>query len=120
MAATKQDRSGVFDAELRPSRVQRAAAVSGGFQLSPKGITFTSEQSLPEWTEVGVEMRLPGTGAHKGQQIDCRGVVVKCARRPQGKGFEMALLFLDLPARVQARLSTNPVPFSPGRISISR
>ena len=120
MAATKQDRSGIFDAELHTVRPRRPAVVVGGFQLSSKGITFTSEQALPEWTEGGVEMRLPGTGVRKDQQIDCRGVVVKCARRQHGKGFEMALLFLDLPARARAQLTTNPLPFSPGSVSISR
>ena len=118
MGATKQDRSGIFDAELGPPRV--TAVSDGGFHLSPKGITFVSNRYLPEWTEVGVEMRLPPTGARKDQQIDCRGVVVKCARREQGRGFEVALLFLDLPQRAQAQLIASPALSNPCRISISR
>lgn len=121
MGVTKRDRSGVFDAELRTRRARKAAAVlDEGFHLSPKGITFISDQYLPEWTEVGVEMRLPHLGTRKNQQIDCRGVVVQCARREQGKGFEVALVFLDLPAQAQADLVASPAAFNPFSISIAR
>lgn len=122
MGATKRDHSGVFDAELKNKRPQRAAVLDKVFSLGPKGLTFVTDTYLPEWTEVGVEMRLPQTGEHreKNLEIDCRGVVVQCARREQGKGFEVALLFLDLPKRAQARLSSVPPSVNPYSISISR
>lgn len=120
MAAAKRDVSGVFDAELKGSTQRKAAALDAGFHLSHKGITFVSETSVPEWTEVGVEMRVPVKGVRKDQSINCRGVVVQCARRQQGKGFAVALLFLDLPKRDQALLDLPPVSLKPACISIAR
>jgi hypothetical protein len=68
-------------------------------------------------------MRLPNKAARRDQQIMCRGVVVQCTRREQGNGFEVSLLFLDLPKRAQSQLSVIPPsvsPVSPVSISISR
>ena len=120
MAATKRDISGAFDSELKSRRARPAAVLDNVFHLSHKGITFVTDTFLPEWTEVGVEMRMPGTGARRDQPISCRGVVVQCARREQGKGFEVALVFVDLSKRAQAQLSPAPARLSPLSISISR
>lgn len=120
MAATKRDISGAFDAELKDRRPRQAAVLDNVFHLSHKGITFVTDTFMPEWTEVGVEMRVPNLGARRDQSISCRGVVVQCARREQGKGFDVALVFLDLPKRAQAQLSLTPLSPSPLSISISR
>jgi len=120
MAAAKRDVSGVFDAELNGSVKRKAAALDPGFHLSHNGITFISETCLPAWTEVGVKMRVPVKGVRKDQSINCRGVVVQCERRQQGKGFAVALLFLDLPKRDQVLLDAPPVSLSPSCISIAR
>jgi hypothetical protein len=99
MGATRRDVSGVFKAELDGSR--KAAVLDKVFDLSPKGMTFVTDTFMPEWMEVGVEMRLPNLGARRDQHTDigCRGVVVQCARREQGKGFKVVLMFppLSLP-----------------------
>ena len=116
MAATRRDLSGVFDAELKGRRTRQAAVLDDVFQLSHKGITFVTDTYMPEWTEVGVEMQMP----RKGQTINCRGVVVQCARREQGKGFEVAVIFLDLPKRAQSQLSIPPTTMNPLSISITR
>src|SRR5271169_1330358 len=122
MGATKRDFSGVFDAELKGKGSRKAAVLDKAFNLSPKGMTFVTDTFMPEWMEVGVEMRLPNGGTRRDQHtdIDCRGVVVRCARREQGKGFEVVLMFLDLPKRAQAQLSTAPSAVAPFSISISR
>jgi hypothetical protein len=123
MGVTKRDVSGIFDAELKSKRSHKAAVLDKVFDLSPKGITFLTDTFMPEWTEVGVEMRLPRQAARGDQRIDidCRGVVVQCARREQGKGFKVVLLFLDLPKRAQAQLAVNPsAVVAPLSISISR
>jgi hypothetical protein len=122
MGATKRDISGVFDAELNGKRSRKAGALDKVFDLSPKGVTFLTDTFMPEWMEVGVEMRLPQSGARRDQRLDigCRGVVVQCARRGQGKGFKVVLMFLDLPKRAQAQLSTAPSAVAPSSISISR
>ena len=122
MGVTKRDFSGVFDAELKGKRSRKAAVLDKAFNLSPKGMTFVTDTFMPEWMEVGVEMRLPQSGARRDQRLDigCRGVVVQCARRGQGKGFEVVLMFLDLSKRAQARLSAAPSAVAPHSISISR
>jgi hypothetical protein len=122
MGVTKRDISGIFDAELKSKRPRKAAVLDKVFDLTPKGITFLTDTFINEWTEVGVEMRLPAMYARKDQQIDidCRGVVVQCAKREQGKGFKVVLLFLDLPKRAQAQLAVPPSAVAPLSISISR
>lgn len=120
MGATKRDVSGVFDAEIKKTRRQKAAVLDQVSHLSSKGITFVTDVFLAEWTEVGVEMRLPASGARKDQLIDCRGVVVQCERREAGKGFEVSLLFLDLPKRALAHLAGAPTLSSALSISVSR
>ena len=120
MAATKRDISGAFDADLKGRHMRQAAILDNVFHLSHKGITFVTDTFMPEWTEVGVEMRMPSQGARRDQPISCRGVVVQCARCEQGKGFEVALVFLDLTKRAQAQLCLTPPPLSPLSISISR
>ena len=122
MGATRRDISGVFDAELKGKRSRKAGVLDKVFDLSPKGITFLTDTFMPEWMEVGVEMRLPPTGARRDQRMDigCRGVVVQCTSRGQGKGFEVVLMFLDLPKRAQAQLSVAPSAVAPFSISISR
>jgi hypothetical protein len=120
MGATRRDDSGVFDAELKSKRARQAARLDSAFHLDQKGITFTTDTFLPEWTEVGVEMRLPNKGARREQSITCRGVVVQCMPRGPGKGFEVALLFLDLPKRAQTQLSIPSSQCAPFSISISR
>jgi hypothetical protein len=120
MAATKRDVSGAFDAELKGRRTRQAAVLDNVFHLSHKGITFLTDTYMPEWMEVGVEMRMPTEGVRKEQPISCRGVVVQCARREQGKGFEVAVMFLDLPKRAQVQLGVPLPGSSPLNISISR
>jgi hypothetical protein len=120
MAATKRDISGAFDAELKSRRACPAAVLDNVYSLSHKGITFVTDTFLPEWMEVGVEMRLPNPDTRRDSLINCRGVVVQCSRREQGKGFEIALVFLDLPKRAQAQLCLPPPDRSLLSISISR
>ena len=122
MGATRRDVSGVFDAELKGSRKRRAAVLDDDFHLTHKGMTFVTGKYLPKWMEVGVEMRLPNRGARRDlyTDIDCRGVVVQCAKRAQGKGFEVVLMFLDLAKRAQAQLIAAPSAVAPLSISISR
>ena len=89
MGATRRDISGVFDAELNRKRSRKAGVLDKVFDLSPKGITFLTDTFMPEWMEVGVEMRLPQSGARRDQRLDigCRGVVVQCTRRAPGQGL---------------------------------
>ncbi len=119
MAAAKRDVSGTFDAELKRSarRKCNTAALDSVSCLSRQGVTFVSETCMPEWTEVSVEMRMPVKGARKDQSINCHGVVVQCERRQNGKGFVVALMFLDAPKHYQTMLEVLPVALSHSRMS---
>ena len=119
MGATQKDRSGIFDAACKGKPARKAAVLDQQFHLGPRGITFVTDTYLPEWTEVGVEMKLPHRGAGPQRQIDCHGVVVQCMRRERGGGFEIALLFLDLPKGAYAHLPAADSA-TPTSISISR
>jgi hypothetical protein len=104
----------VFDAELKANAPQRAGRSRQGFQSDPKGITFVTDTFMPEWMEVGVEMRLPQSGARRDQRgyhVPRRGRTMRATR--QGKGFEVVLMFLDLPKRAQAQLSVAPSAVAP-------
>ncbi len=120
MGATKRDGAGVLTAELPQRLPRRTAVLDQVFHLGPKGITFATNKYVPEWTEVGVEMRLPSNGDRKDQQIDCRGVIVQCARRDAGTGFQVSLLFLDLPRKAHSHLTNSSASSRPLSISISR
>ncbi|MCX7886709.1 MAG: hypothetical protein N3B01_05555 [Verrucomicrobiae bacterium] len=74
-----------------------AAVLDSAYYLDQKGITFISDRPIPEWTEVGVELRIP-------QRISCRAVVVECVRCNVERGYKITLLFLNLPKRARSHL----------------
>jgi len=106
--------SGVFDAELRGKHPHKPAVLDSTFHLSHKGITFLSARAVPEWTEVGVELRIP-------QKITCRAVVVECTRCAAESGYRISMLFLDLPKRAKSQLDLPlAIGANSASISISR
>lgn len=116
--AARRDLSGIFERELQSNGSSRRAAVLDSvFHLTDKGMTFVTDTRLPEWTEVRIEMRLPGTRHYP--PISCRGVVVQCTARIAARGYEVTLLFLGMNKRDQAQLSIIPAFLSPASISIS-
>ncbi|NQU12401.1 PilZ domain-containing protein [bacterium] len=98
-----------------PQTVSRDPAL----QISAKGMTFISDTFLPEWTEVDVELQLPGA-ARRAPPIGCHGVIVQCTPRLEGYGFEVALVFLDLPAAARDQLRAAPPASNPPIVSIAR
>jgi hypothetical protein len=120
MAATKRDVSGVFGPELRGASRQ-AAVLDQTFRLNHHGLTFATDARLPEWTEVSVKVQLPQPGPRRSPFITCRAVVVECTHRQQGGGYNVSLLFLDLPKSAQAQLDLlPPAMHSPLSVSIAR
>jgi hypothetical protein len=120
MGVTKKDISGVFNTKLTAARSDGAVTLDQVSHLSSKGITFQTTKALPEWTELDVKMRLPQAGSRPSRPVDCHGVVVQCARRSSGPGFNVSLLFLDFPKRAATRLASAPVAALPTHISIAR
>jgi hypothetical protein len=105
MGVTKRDLSGIFNDAL---------------QVNRRGMMFVSDQFVPEWTEMNVQMQVPAAGAKKQRDIHCRAAVVQCEKRSRGKGYQVALLFLDLPKRDEETLELMRPGIKGSRISISR
>lgn len=120
MAVTKRDASGTFDAALAGKPSKQAAVASAPLQLNHNGITFVSARPVPEWTELDVQMRLPQNHLHKASSVTCHGVVVQCTKRPFAAGYEVSLLFLDLPEHAHPQLDLRAPQPAAASIWISR
>ena len=120
MAVTKRDASGTFDADLTGKLSKQAAVASAPLQLNHNGITFVSARAFPEWTELDVQIRLPQKGSSKASSVTCRSVVVQCTKRPLATGYEISLLFLDLPKRAHPQLDLRTPQPTAASIWISR
>jgi len=116
MGVTRRDISGVFDAELKGKRSRKAAVLDKAFNLSSKGMTFVTD-NVHARMDGSWRGDAPANSAARRDQhttdIGCRGVVVQCTRRGPGKGFQVVLMFLDLPKRAQAQLSAAPSTVAP-------
>lgn len=88
---------------LRPVTVQTSATLLSlsptNFYIRKNGIEFTSQHEIPVWTEMTVELELPGTSS-----FTCSGVVVACAGS-RHSGFSVSLLFTGLSESAQQRLN---------------
>jgi hypothetical protein len=104
MKAAKADRSGTFDHITLNLAKAPTVVRPSGFHLSPRGMTFHSERRLAPWTEVEVEVEVPGEGV-KQRVIRCAGIVVQCESSPRHAGYDITLLFLELNKRAMADLS---------------
>lgn len=120
MGTAKRDLSGVFNADLRAKGSHKAALLGNAFRVNRRGITFTTDVLMPEWTEMNVKMQVPVTGTEKPRAIQCHAVVVQCEKREGRKGYQVALLFLDLPKRDETRLELTHPAIRSSSISISR
>ena len=67
-------------------------------------MTFRSERRLAPWTEVEVEVEVPGEG-QKRRAIRCAGIVVQCEPSHRHTGYDITLLFLELNKRDLADLN---------------
>ena len=64
------------------------------------GIEFLAPQSMPEWTEVTVDLTSPMDG----KPVRGTGVVVDCTGNRHA-GYVVSLVFMSLTKQSQARLS---------------
>lgn len=104
MKAAKADRSGTFDHITLNLAHAPTVVRPRGFHLSPRGMTFRSDRRLAPWTEVEVEVEVPGDG-QKRRAIRCAGIVVQCEPAQRHAGYDITLLFLELNKRAFADLN---------------
>jgi hypothetical protein len=73
---------------------------AGFFQIRKNGIEFQSSAAIAEWTEMTVEVQVPGST----QTVRCTGVVVACQGN-RHSGYQVAMVFTDLSPQSQHRLN---------------
>ena len=69
------------------------------FRLRKSGIEFKAEQEVAMWTEMTVDLQLPGT-----KSFSCSGVVVACAGN-RHLGYNISLVFTSVSKQAQERLN---------------
>lgn len=87
---------------FRPLTVQSSTLISLApetFRIRKNGIEFVSGNEIPPWTEMTVELEIPGT-----RSFSCTGVVVAC-KGTRHAGFNVSLLFTGLSEAAQQRLN---------------
>ena len=69
------------------------------FRIRKNGIEFTSENEVAMWTEMTVDLQLPGT-----KSLSCGGVVVACNGNRHA-GYNVSLVFTSVSKQAQERLN---------------
>ncbi len=88
---------------LQPVTVQTPATVLSlhptAFRIRKSGIEFQSATEVASWTEMTVELQLPGT-----RSFSCTGVVVACTGN-RHLGYNVSLVFTGVSKQAQERLN---------------
>jgi hypothetical protein len=88
---------------LQPVIVQSSTTLlslsPSSFRIRKNGIEFTSEKEVAMWTEMTVDLQLPGT-----KSFSCGGVVVACTGN-RHLGYNVSLVFTSLSRQAQERLN---------------
>ena len=69
------------------------------FRIRKNGIEFKSNTEIASWTEMTVDLQLPGT-----KSFTCTGVVVACTGNRHA-GYNVSLVFTSLSKQAQERLN---------------
>jgi hypothetical protein len=69
------------------------------FRIRKNGIEFTSDKEVGMWTEMTVDLQLPGT-----KSFSCSGVVVSCTGSRHA-GYNVSLVFTGVSKQAQERLN---------------
>ena len=89
--------------QLQPLVVQTSSTLLNlsptSFRIRKNGIEFKSGQEVAMWTEMTVDLHLPGT-----KSFTCGGVVVACTGS-RHTGYNVSLVFTSLSEQAQQRLN---------------
>jgi hypothetical protein len=69
------------------------------FRIRKNGIEFKCENEVAMWTEMTVDLQLPGT-----KSFSCSGVVVSCSGNRHA-GYSVSLVFTGISKQAQERLN---------------
>jgi hypothetical protein len=88
---------------FRPITVQSSETVHllspTSFRIRKNGIEFKTSTEVALWTEMTVDLQLPGT-----KSFSCGGVVVSC-RGNRHTGYDVSLVFTSISDQAQQRLN---------------
>lgn len=88
---------------LQPITVQSPTTLLNlcptSFRIRKNGIEFSSDKEVAMWTEMTVDLQLPGT-----KSFTCGGVVVACTGN-RHLGYNVSLVFTSLSKQAQERLN---------------
>jgi predicted flavoprotein YhiN len=88
---------------LQPISIQSASTVLNlsptAFRIRKSGIEFRSDKEVAMWTEMTVELQLPGT-----KSFSCSGVVVASSGN-RHTGYNVSLVFTSVTRQAQERLN---------------
>jgi hypothetical protein len=105
MSARKVGNAGLLQPITVRTQATGLSLSAGDISIRKNGIEFRSNNSIPVWTEMTVELQAPG----EPKKLQCTGVVVACAGN-RHSGFVVSMVFTDLSPQTQARL--NSIAFS--------
>lgn len=88
---------------LQPISIQSASTVLNlhptSFRIRKSGIEFKADKEVAMWTEMTVDLQLPGT-----KSFSCSGVVVACSGN-RHTGYNVSLVFTSVTKQAQERLN---------------
>jgi hypothetical protein len=74
------------------------------FRVCPLGIQLYSPKKLPEFEILEFAISIPSNNGKKNEDIQCTGVVVRCAKDSDPSLYRIWVKFLDLPEDKRNRL----------------
>lgn len=88
---------------LQPVTVQSSSTLLSlsptSFRIRKSGLEFVSGQEIMMWTEMTIDLQLPGT-----KSFSCSGVVVACTGN-RHLGYNVSLVFTSVSKQAQERLN---------------
>jgi hypothetical protein len=105
MSARKVGNAELFKPVTVNAQATRLSLSASEIRIRKNGIEFRSNDTIPVWTEMTVELETPG----EPKKLHCTGVVVACTGNRHA-GFLVSLVFTNLSRQTQARL--NSMAFS--------
>lgn len=101
MKTTKLDRSGVFDEPVKLANSEMELSLPAHtVHLRNNGIEFLSENEVPLWTELTIELQSPTQSCN----IKCTGIVVGASGNKHN-GYVISIIFMGITPDAQERLS---------------
>ena len=98
MSASKS-KSDILQALTVQNSATLLSLAANSFRIRRNGIEFRCDKEIAPWTEMTVELQVPGT-----RTFSCTGVVVACSGSRHA-GYAVSLLFTGLSEAAQQRLN---------------